>query len=173
MKEKKWKLHKGSAPIKRILLRHIGDRSDHRSDRRDAGADAKQFCGACAAQDFAGHHDLAAGLHLGATTYLSDHTVHVYNVYATLAGILCEAAKGAKIECCWIPGLNGACFSRKARISRFTQAKMQFFLCTNGTISMREISCHRLVDIVSFFSRQATKGAKRYCVNLITRFSEY
>ena len=36
MKEKKWELRKRKAPIKRILLRHIGDRSDHRSDRRDA-----------------------------------------------------------------------------------------------------------------------------------------
>lgn len=163
-------LHRGWL---RGLFRHVGDGGNHGSDTRHAGAEAHRLSYAHLAAELRGHHNFTAGLHLGATTYLSDHTVHVYNVYATLAGILCEAAKGAKIECCWIPGLNGACFSRKARISRFTQAKMQFFLCTNGTISMREISCHRLVDIVSFFSRQATKGAKRYCVNLITRFSEY
>ena len=48
----------------RVLLRHIGNRSDHHGDRRDAGADAQQFGGACAAQDLAGHHDLAAGFNL-------------------------------------------------------------------------------------------------------------
>ena len=69
MKEKKWKLRKRKAPIKRILLRHIGDCRDHRSDRRDAGADAKQFCGACAAQDLAGHHDFAAGLNLALRSF--------------------------------------------------------------------------------------------------------
>lgn len=99
MKEKKWELRKGSAPIKRILLRHIGDCSDHRSDRRDAGADAKQFCGACAAQDLAGHHDLAAGLHLALRSF-GHHTVHVDDIRISLAGISCKATGGIDIISC-------------------------------------------------------------------------
>lgn len=96
MKEKKWKLHKGSAPIKRILLRHIGNRSDHRSDRRDAGADAKQFCGACAAQDLAGHHDLAAGLHLALRSF-GHHTVHVDDIRISLAGVPAVSSRGVDV----------------------------------------------------------------------------
>lgn len=99
MKEKKWKLRKGSAPIKRILLCHIGNRSDHRSDRRDACADAKQFCGACAAQDFAGHHDLAAGLNLALRSF-GHHTVHVDDIRISLAGISCKATGGIDIISC-------------------------------------------------------------------------
>lgn len=47
-----------------ILLRHIGDGSNHGGNRRDAGTDAQQLSRTCTAQDLAGYDDLAAWLNL-------------------------------------------------------------------------------------------------------------
>ena len=96
-----------------MLFCHVGDGGDHSCDARHARAEAHRLCHAHLSGELRGHDDLTAWLYLGATADLADHAIHIYNVYTALAGILCEAAKGAKIEGCWIPGLNGACFCTK------------------------------------------------------------
>lgn len=134
-----------------MLFCHVGDGGNHGSDARHAGAEAHRLSHAHLAAELRGHHNFTTGLYFGATADLAHHAVHIYNVYATLAGILCEAAKGAKIEGCWIPGLTKWNMflherreyhdSRKQRCN-FSFARMAPSLCGKYRVIDLSISFH-------------------------------
>lgn len=133
------------------LFRHVGDGGDHGGDARHARAEAHRLCHAHLAGELRGHDDLTAWLYLGATADLANHAIHIYNVYTALACVLREAAKGAKIEGCWIPGLTKWNMflherreyhdSRKQRCN-FSFARMAPSLCGKYRVIDLSISFH-------------------------------
>ena len=134
-----------------LLLAQICYGSNHGRDAWDTWLKAHGFGNAHFAGELRGHNNLTTRFYLGPTADLAHHAVHVYNVYATLAGILCEAAKGAKIEGCWIPGLTKWNMflherreyhdSRKQRCN-FSFARMAPSLCGKYRVISLSISFH-------------------------------
>lgn len=137
-----------------LLLAQICYGSNHGRDAWDTWLKAHGFGNAHFAGELRGHNNLTTRFYLGPTADLAHHAVHVYNVYATLAGILCEAAKGAKIEGCWIPGLNGACFYTKGANITILASKDVIFSFARMAPSL--CGKYRVIDLsISFHSSLA------------------